>query len=34
MLPKRKNIRLPHYDYGQNGMYFITICTKQQFTTF
>jgi len=28
MLPKRKNIRLPHYDYGQNGMYFITICTK------
>ncbi|WP_296902612.1 transposase [uncultured Megasphaera sp.] len=28
MLSKRKNIRLPHYDYSQNGMYFVTICTK------
>lgn len=24
---KRKNIRLKNYDYSQNGMYFITICT-------
>jgi REP element-mobilizing transposase RayT len=28
MLPTRKNIRLPNYDYRQEGMYFITICTK------
>lgn len=26
-LPKRKNIRIPEYDYSQNGYYFITICT-------
>lgn len=26
-LPQRKNIRLPHYDYRQNGMYFVTLCT-------
>jgi len=25
--PERKNIRLPNYDYSQNGAYFITICT-------
>jgi len=29
-LPKRKQIRLPHYDYSQNGYYFITICTKDR----
>ena len=29
MLPRRKNIRLPYYDYHTNGMYFITICTKE-----
>ena len=26
-LPKRKQIRLKHYDYSQSGTYFITICT-------
>ena len=26
-LPKRKHIRLPDYDYSQNGAYFVTICT-------
>ena len=29
-LPKRKIIRLQNYDYGQNGAYFITICTKDR----
>ena len=29
-LPKRKNIRLPHYDYSEPGAYFITICTKNK----
>ncbi len=24
---KRKNIRLPGYDYSEIGAYFITICT-------
>jgi len=26
-LLKRKNIRLPHYDYSKPGAYFVTICT-------
>lgn len=26
--PKRKPNRLKYYDYSQNGIYFITICTK------
>jgi len=26
----RKSIRLPGYDYGQAGLYFITICTKNR----
>ena len=29
-LPKRKSIRLKHYDYSQNGAYFVTICTHQR----
>ncbi len=29
-LPKRKNIRIPEYDYSQEGMYFVTICTKDK----
>ena len=29
-LPKRKNIRLQHYDYSECGAYFITICTKEK----
>ncbi|MBR5437584.1 MAG: transposase [Clostridia bacterium] len=28
--PIRKPNRLKHYDYGSNGMYFITICTKNK----
>ena len=26
----RKNIRLANYDYSRNGLYFITICTKNK----
>ena len=29
-LPKRKKIRLEHYDYSSVGAYFITICTKDR----
>lgn len=29
-LPVRKNIRLKYYDYSNEGMYFITICTKNR----
>ena len=29
-LPKRKHIRLPGYDYSQNGAYFVTICTRHR----
>ncbi len=29
-LPNRKQNRLRDYDYGQNGAYFITICTKDR----
>ena len=29
-LPKRKQNRLNNYDYGQNGCYFITVCTKDR----
>ena len=29
-LPKRKRNRLDHYDYSQNGAYFITICTQNR----
>jgi len=28
--PKRKIIRLPEYDYSQNGAYFITVCAKDK----
>lgn len=27
-LQKRKHLRLPEYDYAQEGVYFVTICTK------
>ena len=33
-LPKRKNIRLKNYDYSKEGMYFITICTKNRIKLF
>ena len=26
--PKRKQPRLKEYDYSENGMYFVTICTE------
>ena len=29
-LPQRKPNRLSGYDYGQNGAYFITVCTKDR----
>lgn len=29
-LPNRKPNRLKNYDYSQNGVYFITICTKNR----
>ena len=29
-LKKRKSIRLKEYDYSQEGMYYITICTKNK----
>ena len=29
-LPKRKRLRLENYDYSSNGLYFITICTKNK----
>ena len=28
--PRRKDIRLRNYDYAKEGMYFITICTKNR----
>ncbi|WP_199711418.1 transposase [Prosthecochloris sp. ZM_2] len=29
-LPKRKSIRLNSYDYAQNGLYYLTICTHNK----
>ena len=29
-MPKRKRNRLMHYDYSQNGLYFITICAADE----
>ncbi len=29
-LPKRKSIRLKDYDYSNNGVYFVTICTHDR----
>ena len=28
--PQRKHVRLKNYDYSQNGVYFVTICTKER----
>ena len=28
--PQRKHVRLKDYDYGQAGMYFVTICTQNR----
>jgi REP-associated tyrosine transposase len=30
----RRSIRLPEYDYSQNGTYFVTICTRNHKTYF
>ena len=27
---KRKNLRIPEYDYSEEGYYYITICTKDR----
>lgn len=32
-LPKRKSIRLKHYDYSTDGYYFVTICAHGRETT-
>src|SRR3954451_2865416 len=29
-LPNRQSIRLPEFDYSQNGAYFVTICTARR----
>lgn len=29
-LPKRKPLRLQEYDYSQNGLYFVTVCTHNR----
>ena len=28
--PKRKRLRLPDYDYSSEGVYFLTLCTKDR----
>ena len=28
--PRRKDIRLKDFDYSQNGVYFVTICTRNR----
>ena len=33
-LPRRKNLRLPNYDYASNGAYYVTICTQDQLHLF
>ncbi|HET6232095.1 MAG TPA: hypothetical protein VFE05_18620, partial [Longimicrobiaceae bacterium] len=30
MLPERRALRLPHYDYTTPGAYFVTICTQNR----
>ncbi len=30
MKQQRKTLRLKNYDYSQNGMYFVTICTQNK----
>jgi hypothetical protein len=29
-LPNRQSIRLPEFDYSQNGAYFVTVCTTRR----
>ncbi len=30
LMDSRKNVRLPEYDYSQNGVYFVTVCTRER----
>ena len=30
VFPQRKRTRLKNFDYSTNGMYFVTICTKEK----
>jgi len=30
MLPSRKDVRLPGYDYAQSGFYFVTVCSENK----
>jgi len=34
MMHRRKNLRLKHYDYSQEGFYFITICAQNKMKYF
>ena len=34
LLPVRKRMRLPEYDYSQSGCYFLTICTRNKVQLF
>lgn len=34
ILPQRKSIRLPKWDYSQSGYYFITVCTHNRICLF
>jgi hypothetical protein len=31
---RRRSIRLPHYDYAQRGVYFITLCVQHRRSLF
>lgn len=33
-MPKRKNLRLPDFDYASNGAYYVTVCTQNQLHLF
>ena len=33
-LPKRRENRLKHYDYGRPGMYFVTVCSRDRMPLF
>ncbi len=33
-LPVRKNLRLPSYDYSENGAYYITVCAQENLHLF
>jgi putative transposase len=32
--PRRKSLRLPDYDYRQQGVYFVTVCTQEKLCLF